>query len=472
VLLAHALRSVLADGPLDHLYLAEHAEGVDRLEAAVDRFTLDVAVEQTGLTPDELESFVDAIRRHGRLAVQTGTGATMAVSANLTEWLARALEVVTGSADREGGNLFNPGFAVGLDLLGPLPTPFSTRAPGPRSRPDLQSFGGEHPVAAAVDEMESGNLRAFFVIGGNPVTSFPESRRLTGALARLDVLAVLDVVESDTTALATHVLPCAGPLERADLPFIDMLYPAVATQYAVAAVRPTGESRPAWWVLASLAERLGRPILPGDLTADAATDDDVLAIRFTTSPRSFAAVREHDGALVVGAPRAGWVTENVLPGGRWDLAPLELVDQLASAPAPARFVMIARRQPRHMNSQLRTVAPPGGRHDRPDITVHPIDARRHALVDGAAVAVSSAHGVVVGSTTIDDEIRPGVVSVPHGWSGDLGPNVCELTSATDGVDPLTGMIEQTGLAVQISAVTEAEAPETRAPHVNDDSRRT
>jgi anaerobic selenocysteine-containing dehydrogenase len=459
VLLAYALRSVLADGPVDRAYVADHTAGVDRLAAAVERFTLDVAVEQTGLAAAELESFVAAIRRHGRIAVQTGTGATMAIVANLTEWLARALEIVTGSADREGGNLFNPGFAVGLDLLGPLPTPVSTRAPGPPSRPDLQSFG-EFPVSAALDEMEAGNLRALFVIGGNPVTSFPEATRLTGALTRLDVLAGLDVVESDTTALASHVLPCAGPLERADLPFIDMLYPAVATQYTVAAVRPTGESRPAWWVLASLAERLGRPILPGDLTADAATDDDVLAIRFESSPRSFEAVREHEGALVLGPPRAGWVTENVLPEGRWDLAPLELVDQLASAPAPAPFTMVARRQPRHLNSQLRTIAPPGGAHDRPDIVVSRIDAQREALVEGATVAVRSAHGAVVGSAHIDDGIRPGVVSVPHGWSGALGPNVGNLTSATEDVDPLTGMIVQTALAVRIAAVDDDDTRST------------
>jgi anaerobic selenocysteine-containing dehydrogenase len=243
-----------------------------------------------------------------------------------------------------------------------------------------------------------------------------------------------------------------------------MLYPAVATQYTVAAVRPTGESRPAWWVLASLAERLSRPILPANLTADAATDDDVLAIRFVTSPRSFEEVRQHDGALVVGPPRAGWVTENVLPGGRWDLAPLELVEQLASAPAPAPFTMIARRQARHLNSQLRTIAPPGGRLDRPDIAVSPIDARRDGLVEGSAVAVSSAHGVVVGSARIDAGIRAGVVSVPHGWSGELGPNVCDLTSATDGVDPLTGMIVQTALAVQIAAVTDDDAPATGVRH--------
>jgi anaerobic selenocysteine-containing dehydrogenase len=161
-----------------------------------------------------------------------------------------------------------------------------------------------------------------------------------------------------------------------------------------------------------------------------------------------------------------------LPGGWWPRPPQALLHPLADAPAPAPFVMIARRQPRHMNSQLRTIAPAGGRHDRPDITVSPIDARRHALVDGASIAVISAHGVVVGSAMIDDEIRPGVVSVPHGWSGELGPNVCELTSATDGVDPLTGMVEQTGLAVRILAVTEEEAPEIRAPHMTDDSRRT
>jgi anaerobic selenocysteine-containing dehydrogenase len=308
---------------------------------------------------------------------------------------------------------------------------------------------GELPVSTATDEIEAGNLRVLLVLGGNPVTSFPETERLTAALAELDVLAVADVLHTDTTALATHVLPCAGPLERADLPYIEMLYPVVATQYTPAAVPAPFERRPAWWVLAALAERLGTSILPAGLTADTATDDDVLALQFASGPRSFAEARDAAGCVVAGPAPPGWVIDHVLPGGRWNVAPEPLVEQLRTLPDPPELALVARRQPRHMNSQLRDIAAPGGRLDRAEILVHPDQAAEHGIEDGDLIRVTSAHGSLQGRATLDPAVRPGVVSVPHGWAEPLGPNVSRLTSGTADVDPLTGMILQTGLAVTI-----------------------
>ena len=39
------------------------------------------------------------------------------------------------------------------------------------------------------------------------------------------------------------------------------------------------------------------------------------------------------------------------------------------------------------------------------------------------------------------------MSIPHGWAD---PNVCTLTTAEVDVDPLTGMVWQSGLPVQLS----------------------
>ena len=47
-------------------------------------------------------------------------------------------------------------------------------------------------------------------------------------------------------------------------------------------------------------------------------------------------------------------------------------------------------------------------------------------------------------------IRPGVVSLPHGWPV---PGVNRLTSATADVEPLTGMPRFSGLPVQVIAAT-------------------
>jgi hypothetical protein len=61
------------------------------------------AAARTGLTADELTAFVAAIGTAGTLTVVTGTGCTMAAEANVTEWLAWALQIATGSFERPGG---------------------------------------------------------------------------------------------------------------------------------------------------------------------------------------------------------------------------------------------------------------------------------------------------------------------------------------------------------------------------------
>jgi Molybdopterin oxidoreductase len=82
-----------------------------------------------------------------------------------------------------------------------------------------------------------------FVVGGNPVTSLPDTTRLEAAFARLDALAVADVIAADTVRHATHVLPDAGQLEREDVTWftdclgcdrVPVLSPGRAPGYAIA----------------------------------------------------------------------------------------------------------------------------------------------------------------------------------------------------------------------------------------------
>jgi len=462
--LAHVLAELLGPGGgADAAYLAEHADGVDELRRAVAPFTRAHAAAVSGLSREQLADLVAAVRRHGRLVVQTGTGSTMSAEANITEWLAVALQVVTHSYEQPGGAWFHPGFLKCLDRRtirpsGPEPDP----VPGPASRPDLAGRYGELPCAGLVDEIEAGNLRALFVVGGNPATSLPEPARLMAALGRLDVLAVADVVATETVAAATHVLPCAGQLERADVPdYVDQYMLVVASQHTAAVVAPGAERRPLWWSMAALGQRLGIATLPSGIQLETCTDDDLLAAYSRRARRPLEELRATDGVLVDEGPVRGWVEQGVLPEGRWRLAPTVLVAQLTSLtsltshaslvegpplPAAATLEMIPRRQLRTMNSQLRDAAAPGGRTERGAVQLHPDDAGRLGIADGSAVLVASASGETAGTAVLDDSLRPGVVSVPHGWTD---PHVGALTSATRGVDPLTGMVLQSGVPVTV-----------------------
>jgi anaerobic selenocysteine-containing dehydrogenase len=267
----------------------------------------------------------------------------------------------------------------------------------------------------------------------------------------LEVLAVADVVRTDTTRIATHVLPVAGQLERSDISlFVDQFMPNVSTRYTPAVVSPAANRRPLWRVLGELGERMGLAALPEGLDPSTATDDDLLAVvadRGRSNLSHIAQVRlDIDEQSVF-----DWVRERVLPDGRWRLAPQPLVDQLARVAAPNPLVLISRRQARHLNSQMVT-SESNGHSDLPELLVHPDDAAASSIVDGGRVRVAAAAGSLVAHVRYDDGMVRGAVSLPHGFSA---PNVSNLTTSDSDVDLLSGMVLQSGIAISLDPVDES-----------------
>jgi anaerobic selenocysteine-containing dehydrogenase len=57
--------------------------------------------------------------------------------------------------------------------------------------------------------------------------------------------------------------------------------------------------------------------------------------------------------------------------------------------------------------------------ERCTLLVHPLDAERLALVDGGHARITGRVGEIEAPVAVSDEMRPGVVSLPHGWGHGL-----------------------------------------------------
>lgn len=503
VLLAWLVRSLLEEGA-DRHELARFVDPHDltRLRAGLEGLDRARVAARCDVAGEDLDRLLAAIRAAGRIAVVAGTGVTFGRHALLTEWLRWVLLVVTGSLDRPGGMWFNPGWMVAVeqrDRWEPAP-PEGRVEPGPASRPDLPRLFGQNPCAALVDEIESGRLRALLVAGGSPLTAFPDPDRTAAALRSLEVLAVVDVVATPLTGLATHVLPATGQLERTDLVALErtMLAPAVV------APDPATQRRPTWWIFAQLGHRLdldalgipagvglgepsppAGPTPPGSVhhtdgggagpTAPAARSgriDDGTALAVGAEPELLRALaaQSRDGADalfaagshgVASPPLYGWVRDRALPGGRWRIAPpgmLERLGQVLASPGDRQrresgpLHLVSRRQV-GANNATRYV-PPERSADRPVVLLHPEDAAGLGVADGDRVELRSEAGSVVAVARPHDGMRRGVVSLPHGWHD---ANVCRLTDA-GAVDPLTTQPQMSGFAVTLHP---ADAPIAR-----------
>ncbi len=81
--------------------------------------------------------------------------------------------------------------------------------------------------------------------------------------------------------------------------------------------------------------------------------------------------------------------------------------------------------------------------------MHPDDSARLGLAAGQPVRISSPQGSTEATLEVTGSIRPGAVSLPHGWAT---PGVNCLTSVTDDVEPLTGMPRLSGFPVEVTPV--------------------
>jgi anaerobic selenocysteine-containing dehydrogenase len=430
-ILAWLVRELLKEG-FDKRELVEAcaAEDVANLRAAVARFDLTTTCVATGLEPGVLQRLCASIRRHGKLAILTGSGLSFGPHGLLSEWLRWALLIITGSADRRGGMFFNPpGVAQfpSANWTDHAPSD-GRRDAGPASRPELANFFGERPSTAIADEIEAGNLRALFVFGGNPLTSLPQPDRVKAAFAKLEMLVAMDVVENDVTAVGTHVLPSAWQLERGDIrPMADRI------QYA-AQLLPAGERKPGWWIYGMLAERLGLDIFGDGIAMENRAEEDVMRA-FVAGGRL--SLDEIFAGGTHGAKTArvfDWVHEHVLENGRWRLAPgvlLARLEKLESS-ADGRPRLISGRILNAANSVLLAKHRDGGM-TAPNIHISVDLSESENLPGGAPIRVQSENGEVTGNAVVDATLALGTVWINHGW---IARNVNHLT-AHDQTDTLT-----------------------------------
>ena len=102
--------------------------------------------------------------------------------------------------------------------------------------------------------------------------------------------------------------------------------------------------------------------------------------------------------------------------------------------------MIPRRQRKKLNGQLDFLG------ERAEIDfINPDDGAAAGVVDGRPVTVRSANGELTGVAKVDDSLRRGAVSIPHGHHD---ANVNRLTNKDD-IDVVTGMVRYSGIAVSL-----------------------
>ena len=208
-----ALVHTVLDEKLERLVrLAAFTDGLPELRKAVGRFSPERVAPATAIPAETLRTLARDFARAESAVAYGRVGVSTQAYGGLAQWLIVVLNILTGNLDRPGGALFS---RPAVNPLGLTPRGNYGRH---RSRVrKLPSFGGEFPVSALAEEIETegpGRIRALVVVAGNPVLSAPNGEALERALPKLDLMVAIDPYLNETTRHAHVLLPPTTSLER------------------------------------------------------------------------------------------------------------------------------------------------------------------------------------------------------------------------------------------------------------------
>ena len=168
---------------------------------------------------------------------------------------------------------------------------------------------------------------------------------------------------------------------------------------------------------------------PGGLTLQAFIDQPDGIVLGSAGPQGAAAIKTPSGRIELAHPHLLADLQRLDAAIAADEAASRIDGNAANNTAgPAPLVLVSRRHLRSLNSWMHNVEGLVSGKPRCTLQMHPQDAAQRGLQAGDLAEVRSASGSVKVPTELTDNIRPGVVCLPHGW-GHGGPGTRTAVSA-------------------------------------------
>ena len=494
-LLLGMLKVILDEG-LEHVQDCGELHGMDDVRHLVAEADLADLAARCDIPVPTIQDLARRFATARTAQLVTRTGVSHHITGTIGEWLGRLLVHVTGRADRPGGQFYNPGF-VNVSKLASRLFPKTGHISRVAGRPTV---AGAHTLAELADEILTpgeGRIRAMVIDAGNPVVAGAEGPKLDRALADLELLVVVDIMQRESHRHADWLIPGTHWLERNGLWIItNQFHDEPYAQFGRRAVDPPPGVRDEWEFFTDLTLAMGRPLagMRGVNTFIKTTRTlarvlnrpglafhpswlDRLLLRMGKKV-TYQEVLDHPHGWVFGEREFGHLKNNLqTPDKKIHAAPAQFVRECRrqmrsvhpQAPEGYPFQLSNKRSRHSMNSWLNEVPGLHRKSRGNDVEIHPQDAAEIGVTDGDRVRVRSTVGSLETTVQISDAPRPGVVVMKHGWGSRIfdpanggtpesfGTNRNLLVSS-DNLDPLSQNPALSSTFVAVERVDFAMSP--------------
>jgi len=440
----------------DKAFVENRTQGFEALEAMVEKFTPEYVEGVTGIPAQRLVEAARLYATAGNAAIVYCMGITQHVSGTDNVKSLANLAMLTGNLGNRGGGV-NPlrgqNNVQGACDMGGLPNVFSGYQPvtsdeiAQKMEQAWGVTGLSRKVGLKVTEMipkaHSGELKALYIIGENPLVSDADLAHVAKSIEHLDFLVVQDIFMTETAALADVVLPSACFAEK-DGTFSNT---ERRVQRVRKAVDPPGEARDDWWITAQIARRMGY-----DMPYKTAEEIMAEIARVTPSYGGITYDRIDYEGLHWPCPTADHPGTPILhkdqfPIGRGRFHAIDFIPPAETTDDEYPFSLTTGRVLYHYHTGTMTRKSEGLNERVPEnfVEISLRDARTLGIADGGPIEISSRRGKITAVAKISTAAVSGTVFIPFHFAESAAN---QLTNAA--LDPVSGIPEYKVCAVKLA----------------------
>ncbi|HEX4994979.1 MAG TPA: molybdopterin-dependent oxidoreductase, partial [Methylomirabilota bacterium] len=460
-------RVILDEGLADLDFVRSRTEGFDAWVRSLEPYTLEHAEAVTGVAREDI---AQAARWYARppfagSCLIWGMGITQHINGTANAHAVLNLSLAAGQMGFPGSGispLRGQNNVQGAGDAGCIPTNLPGYAGyGAGDLDRFERAWGVRPpgeqglvVTEMVEGCLDGRVRAMYVVGENPLLSEPDLHHAEKAIQQLDFLVVQDLFMHETAEHAHVFLPAAAFAEK-DGTFTNS---ERRVQRIRQAIEPPGQARPDWWIACELAKRtarrLGTTVTGFDYRHPSEIFDEMAGL--WPSVRGMSYARLEAGGLQWPCPSpehpgTRYLYGDSFPRGKGRFVPVTQTATAAELPDPDYpFLLNTGRLLYHWHGGTMTRRVQGLLELAPrlEVAVHPSDARRLGVGDGAVLRVVSRRGELTAYAHLTEAVRPGAVFVPFVKLADSAANF--LTNAA--FDPSAKIPEYKVCAVRLERI--------------------
>lgn len=460
-LLMGMMRVIVDEGLTDSSFIEQRCENFDAFRESLNNFPLDLVENITGVPQDKIVAAARMYAANSPAAILYAMGITQHSHGTDNVMATANLAMLTGNIGKPGSGV-NPlrgqNNVQGACDMGALPNVYpgyqSVADPAVKEKFEAAWGCNLNPspgltLTEIIPAAYEGKIKAIYLMGENPVLSDPDANHVEEALKRLEFLVVQDIFLTETARLADVVLPATSFAEK-DGTFTNTDRRVQRVRKAIA---PMGGSKPDWWIIRQIAQRMGSQGFdyenPSQIMEEIA--------RLTPSYGGISYQRLEGDGLQWPCPTAEHPGTPILhtekfTRGKGKFMPLEYKPSMELPDDEYPLILTTQRSLYHYHTGTMTRKVRGLNELRKEeeVEINPGDAEALDIENGEMVHIISRRGDVTAKIKVTDKSPAGVVSMTFHFA-ESPTN--QLTSPA--LDPVAKIPELKVCAVKVEKISEA-----------------